>query len=68
MPATFFYAKSKLKIKHLKINRRKKKTIDLMSTKTKTLLSKISKEYRIRFRNNHNHVMLIIQKSVLWLN
>ena len=39
-----------------------------MPTKPKTLLSKISKEQRIRFGNNHNHVMLIIQKSVLFLN
>ena len=35
-----------------------------MPTKPKTLLSKISKEHR--FGNNHNHVMLIIQKSFLW--
>ena len=36
-----------------------------MPTKPKTLLSKISKEQNIRFGNNHNHVMLIIHKSVL---
>ena len=35
-----------------------------MPTKPKTLLSKKSKEHR--FGNNYNHVMLIIQKSVLW--
>ena len=35
-----------------------------MTTKPKTLLSKISKEHR--FENNHNHVMLIIKKSVFW--
>ena len=35
-----------------------------MPTAPKTLLSKISKEHRIRFNNNHNHVMLIIQKVV----
>ena len=45
-----------------------KKTMDLMLTKSKTLRSKISKEHRSRFGNNHNHVMLIIQKSVLLLN
>ena len=45
-----------------------KKTIDLVLTKSKTLRSKISKEHRSRFGNNHNHVMLIIQKSVLLLN
>ena len=44
---------------------KKKQTIDLMPTKPKTLLSKISKEHKIRFGNNHNQVMLIIQKSVL---
>ena len=47
---------------------KKKKIIDLMTTKLKTLLSKISKEHRIRFGNNHNHVILIIQKSGLLLN
>ena len=47
---------------------KKKKTIDLITTKPKTLLLKISKEHRIRFENNHNHVMLLIQKSVLLLN
>ena len=46
---------------------KKKKTTDLMSTRPKTFLSKISKEHRIRFGNNHNHVMLIIQKSVLFI-
>ena len=35
-----------------------------MSTEPKTLLSKISKEHR--FDNNHNQIMLIIQKSVPW--
>ena len=45
-----------------------KKTIDLIPTKPKTLLPKISKEHRIRFENNHNHVILITQKSVLLLH
>ena len=44
---------------------KKKKTIDLIPTKPKTLLSKISKEHRTRFGNNHDHIMLIIRKSVL---
>ena len=48
--------------------KKRKKTIDLMPTKPKALLSKISKEHRIWFMNNHNHVMLIIQKSFLLLN
>ena len=39
-----------------------------MPTKIKAFLSKISKEHGIRFGNNHNHEMLIIQKSVLLLN
>ena len=39
-----------------------------MPTKSKALLSKISKEHKIRFGNNHNHVMLIIEKSILLLN
>ena len=39
-----------------------------MPIKIKALLSKISKEHGIRFGNNHNHEMLIIQKSVLLLN
>ena len=38
-----------------------------MPTEPKALLSKISKEHKIRFGNNHNHAMLIIQKSVLLL-
>ena len=38
-----------------------------MPAKSKTLLSKISKEHRIRLGNNHNHLMLIIQKSVFSL-
>ena len=38
-----------------------------MRTKPKALLSKISEEHRIRLGNNYNHVMLIIQKSVLLL-
>ena len=54
----------KLNIAIIKIEAKKKKTFDLMPTKPKTLLSKISKEHR--FGNNHNHVMLIIQKSFLW--
>ena len=48
--------------------KKKKKTIDLMRTKPKTLLSEISKGERIRFWNNQNHVMLITQESVLLLN
>ena len=47
---------------------KKKKPIDLMPTKSKTLLSKISKEHRVRFGNNNNHVMVIIQISFLLLN
>ena len=39
-----------------------------MPIKIKALLSKISKEHGIRFGNNHNHEMLIIQKPVLLLN
>ena len=39
-----------------------------MPTKPKTFLPKTSKEHRIWFGNNHNHVMLIIQKSALLLN
>ena len=35
-----------------------------MTTKPKALLSKISKEQIIRFGNNNNHVMLIIQ--LIW--
>ena len=35
---------------------------------TKTLLSRISKEHRIRFRNNHNHVMMIIKKISPFIN
>ena len=35
-----------------------------MPKKSKTLLSRISKEYT--FGINHNHVMLIIIKSALW--
>ena len=49
----------------IKIVAKKKKTIELMPIKAKTLLSKISKEHGIRFGNNHNHEMLIIQKSFL---
>ena len=50
------------------VSKKKKKTIDLMPTKPKTPLSKISKEHRIRFGNNHNHVMLIFQNSVSLLH
>ena len=39
-----------------------------MPTKLKYLLLKISKEHRIKFGNNHNHDMVIIQKSVFLLN
>ena len=39
-----------------------------MHTKPKYLLSKISKEDKIRFGNNHNQVIQIIQESVLLLN
>ena len=35
-----------------------------MPTKPKTLLPKISKEHRIRFGNNHSHIMLITQKII----
>ena len=52
----------------IKITPKKKTKIDLMITKQKTRSSKKSKEHRIRFGNNYNHVMLIIQKSVLLLN
>ena len=58
----------KLNIAIAKIVAKKKKTIDLMLIKSKVPFSKRSKEHRIRFRNNHNHVMLIIQKSVFLLN
>ena len=43
---------------------KKKKTIDLMPAKPKTLLP----EHKIKFGYNNNHVMLIIQNSVLLLN
>ena len=33
-----------------------------MSTKPKTIFSKVCKEHRIRSENKHNHVILIIQK------
>ena len=39
-----------------------------MPTKPKILLSKISKENRIKFGNNHNHVMLRIRKAAPLLN
>ena len=39
-----------------------------MPTNPKTLLSKISKKNRIRFGNDHNHLMLIIQKSAVLVN
>ena len=39
-----------------------------MPTNPKTLLSKISKNHRIRFGNDHNHLMLIIQKSAVLVN
>ena len=48
----------------IKIVAKKKKN----ATRTKTLLPKISKEHGIRFRNNHNYEMVIIQKLVLLLN
>ena len=52
--------------------KKKKQTIDLMPTKTKTLLLKISKEHEIRFGNNHNYEIIKIEKSfhckVLLLN
>ena len=38
-----------------------------MPKKSKSLLSKISKEHGVRFGNNHNHAMLIIEKSILLL-
>ena len=52
----------------MKITAKKKKLIDLMHAKPKSLFSKISKKGRITFGNNHNHVMIIFQKSVLLLN
>ena len=58
----------KLDIAVIKTVAKKKKTIDLMPTKPKTLLLKMLNERRIRFGNKHNHVVLIIQKSVLLLN
>ena len=39
-----------------------------MSAKPKAFLSKISKENRIKFGNNHIHERLVIKKSVLLLN
>ena len=39
-----------------------------MPVKTKVLLSGIAKKHRIRFGNNHNHVIVIIQESVHLLN
>ena len=39
-----------------------------MPAKAKTILSKKSKEHGIRFGNNHNHELLIIQKSFLLSN
>ena len=45
---------------------KEKKPIDLMAAKQKTLLRRYQK-HRIRFRNNHNHVMPITQKSVCLL-
>ena len=39
-----------------------------MLTKPKALSLKTSKEHRIWFGINHNHVMLVIQKSVLLFN
>ena len=47
---------------------KKKTQIGLIPTMPKTLFTKISKEHRIRFKNNSNHVILIIQKSFLLLN
>ena len=52
----------------MKIMAKKKKKNNLMPTKPKTLLSKISKEHGIRLKNNHNSAMLMIQKSVFLLN
>ena len=70
MRAIYFYPNSELKIKIVVIKKvaKKRKSIDLMPTMQKTLLSKILKVHRIRFGDNHNHVKLIIQKSVLLLN
>ena len=39
-----------------------------MPVKTKILLSGILNEHRIRFGNNHNHVMVIIQEPIHLLN
>ena len=39
-----------------------------MPTKQNALLSKISIEHIIRAGDNHNHLMLIIQKLVVFLN
>ena len=39
------------------------KTINLIPTKPKTLVSKITKEHRIGFGNSHSHVMLISKIS-----
>ena len=47
---------------------KRKKIIDLMPSKPKAVLSKISKQHRIKFGNDHNHVMVIIQKLVLLSN
>ena len=47
---------------------KKKKATDLIPVNPKTVLSNISKEYRIRFGNKHDHVMLITQKSVFLIN
>ena len=46
----------------IKIVGKKKK----YATKAKTLLPKISKEHGIRFRNNHNYEMLIIQNQFFY--
>ena len=47
---------------------KRKKIIDLMPSKPKAVLSKISKQHGIKFGNDHNHVMVIIQKLVLLSN
>ena len=39
-----------------------------MPTKSKNILPKTLKEHRMKFGNNHNHVVLIIQKPILLLN
>ena len=37
------------------MSKNKNEKVNLMPTKPQTLLTKISKEHRIRFENSHNH-------------